>query len=186
MNLPQAQQVAESAKLELLLTLLDELLEGAGASSCCSHQFTSMLDLIAAALQQRAAPCDIAWRHRRPRNAGTNFQAGQVPLFLISLKAGGVGLNLTTRPTRVIHYDPWWEIRQRKTRPLTALTVSVRTSRCSLMAKIRSSVVALKKRFLLCSKGESPAGWRCFEWRQRATAPVFPPATRPRCFEPID
>jgi SNF2 family DNA or RNA helicase len=35
------------------------------------------------------------------------FQAGEVPIFLISLKAGGVGLNLTAADT-VIHYDPWW------------------------------------------------------------------------------
>ena len=35
------------------------------------------------------------------------FQAGGVPLFLISLKAGGTGLNLTAADT-VIHYDPWW------------------------------------------------------------------------------
>jgi len=35
------------------------------------------------------------------------FQSGKVPLFLISLKAGGVGLNLTAADT-VIHYDPWW------------------------------------------------------------------------------
>ncbi|MGE5514941.1 MAG: helicase-related protein [Bacteroidota bacterium] len=35
------------------------------------------------------------------------FQAGDVPLFLISLKAGGSGLNLTAADT-VIHYDPWW------------------------------------------------------------------------------
>ncbi len=35
------------------------------------------------------------------------FQSGEVPLFLISLKAGGVGLNLTAADT-VIHYDPWW------------------------------------------------------------------------------
>ena len=35
------------------------------------------------------------------------FQAGEVPIFLISLKAGGIGLNLTAADT-VIHYDPWW------------------------------------------------------------------------------
>ena len=35
------------------------------------------------------------------------FQDGEVPIFLISLKAGGVGLNLTAADT-VIHYDPWW------------------------------------------------------------------------------
>ena len=37
----------------------------------------------------------------------SRFQSGDVPLFLISLKAGGVGLNLTAADT-VIHYDPWW------------------------------------------------------------------------------
>src|SRR5262249_24652595 len=35
------------------------------------------------------------------------FQTGEVPLFLLSLKAGGTGLNLTAADT-VIHYDPWW------------------------------------------------------------------------------
>ena len=35
------------------------------------------------------------------------FQAGEAPVFLVSLKAGGVGLNLTAADT-VIHYDPWW------------------------------------------------------------------------------
>jgi SNF2 family DNA or RNA helicase len=37
------------------------------------------------------------------------FQAGAVPVFLISLKAGGVGLNLTAADI-VIHYDPWWNV----------------------------------------------------------------------------
>ena len=37
------------------------------------------------------------------------FQAGEVPVFLISLKAGGVGLNLTAADV-VIHYDPWWNV----------------------------------------------------------------------------
>ncbi len=106
-NLPQAQQVAESAKLELLLTLLDELLEE-GRRVLLFSQFTSMLDLIAAALQQRGCAYvtlrgDTADRETPVRE----FQSGQVPLFLISLKAGGVGLNLTAADT-VIHYDPWW------------------------------------------------------------------------------
>ena len=38
-----------------------------------------------------------------------NFNAGDVPVFLISLKAGGVGLNLTGADV-VIHYDPWWNL----------------------------------------------------------------------------
>lgn len=49
------------------------------------------------------------------------FQAGEVPVFLISLKAGGVGLNLTAADV-VIHYDPWWNVARRTRRP-TARTV---------------------------------------------------------------
>ncbi|MGV8657499.1 helicase-related protein, partial [Pseudomonas aeruginosa] len=47
-----------------------------------------------------------AGRSRR-RAPVQRFQSGKVPVFLISLKAGGVGLNLTAADT-VIHYDPWW------------------------------------------------------------------------------
>ena len=46
-------------------------------------------------------------RHRDRATPVARFQAGEVPLFLISLKAGGTGLNLTAADT-VIHYDPWW------------------------------------------------------------------------------
>ena len=45
-------------------------------------------------------------RADRARPVGA-FEAGEVPVFLISLKAGGRGLNLTSADT-VIHYDPWW------------------------------------------------------------------------------
>ncbi|HUJ64519.1 MAG TPA: C-terminal helicase domain-containing protein, partial [Acidimicrobiales bacterium] len=44
---------------------------------------------------------------RRREDMVTAFQSGKVPVFLLSLKAGGVGLNLT-RATHVIHYDRWW------------------------------------------------------------------------------
>ena len=46
-------------------------------------------------------------RYQGSRDARERFQAGEAPLFLISLKAGGTGLNLTAADT-VIHYDPWW------------------------------------------------------------------------------
>jgi hypothetical protein len=52
------------------------------------------------------------------------FQRGEVPLFLISLKAGGTGLNLTAADT-VIHYDPWWNLAARIRRPI-APTASAR------------------------------------------------------------
>ena len=45
--------------------------------------------------------------HAIARRRCARFQSGDVPLFLISLKAGGIGLNLTAADT-VIHYDPWW------------------------------------------------------------------------------
>ncbi len=105
--LEAARQVKESAKLTALLTLLDELLDE-GRRVLLFSQFTSMLDLIAKALRQRKIAFvtlrgDTADRETPVRE----FQTGQVPLFLISLKAGGVGLNLTAADT-VIHYDPWW------------------------------------------------------------------------------
>ena len=68
-----------------------------------------MLDLIEPELSARGIDfVELTRRHRAtaPRRS-TRFQSGEVPLFLISLKAGGVGLNLTAADT-VIHYDPWW------------------------------------------------------------------------------
>ena len=69
-----------------------------------------MLALIAAALDRRKLAHQILTGDTPGTQRGAlvkRFQAGEVPLFLISLKAGGVGLNLTAADT-VIHYDPWW------------------------------------------------------------------------------
>ena len=71
-------------------------------------RFTSMLALIEAEL--RTADIDFALLTGSTRDRDTpirRFQTGKVPLFLISLKAGGLGLNLAAADT-VIHYDPWW------------------------------------------------------------------------------
>ena len=71
-------------------------------------QFTSMLALIEAELDDLGLPYVLLTGDTRDRTAPVReFQSGAVPLFLISLKAGGVGLNLTAADT-VIHYDPWW------------------------------------------------------------------------------
>jgi len=71
-------------------------------------QFTEMLGLIARELERRRLPFVILTGDTRDRAEPVRrFQAGEVPLFLLSLKAGGVGLNLTAADT-VIHYDPWW------------------------------------------------------------------------------
>jgi len=103
----EAARIKESAKLELLLDMLPELIEE-GRRILLFSQFTSMLDLIAAALQKTGIPYVMLTGDTTDRVTPVKrFKQGEVPLFLISLKAGGVGLNLTAADT-VIHYDPWW------------------------------------------------------------------------------
>jgi SNF2 family DNA or RNA helicase len=98
---------AKSAKLDRLLEMLPELLEE-GRRVLLFSQFTSMLALIETALAKAAVPYLLLTGDTRDRATPIRrFQSGEVPLFLISLKAGGVGLNLTAADT-VIHYDPWW------------------------------------------------------------------------------
>jgi superfamily II DNA or RNA helicase len=99
--------VAKSAKLELLLEMLDELLEE-GRSILVFSQFTSMLALIEAELVERKIDYVKLTGETRDRETPVKkFQDGKIKLFLISLKAGGTGLTLTAADT-VIHYDPWW------------------------------------------------------------------------------
>jgi SNF2 family DNA or RNA helicase len=96
-----------SAKLDLLLSMLPELIDE-GRRVLLFSQFTGMLALIAEALNEAAIPYVILTGDTTDRITPVErFQQGEVPLFLISLKAGGVGLNLTAADT-VIHYDPWW------------------------------------------------------------------------------
>jgi len=98
---------AASAKLERLLDLLPSLLAD-GRRVLLFSQFTSMLDLIKPELDALGiAFVELTGDTRDRETPVRRFQAGEVPLFLISLKAGGTGLNLTAADT-VIHYDPWW------------------------------------------------------------------------------
>ncbi len=102
-----ARKVQESAKLELLMEMLPELLEE-GRRILLFSQFTSMLGLIEARLGKAGiAYTKLTGQTRRRQEAIERFTSGEVALFLISLKAGGTGLNLTEADT-VIHYDPWW------------------------------------------------------------------------------
>ncbi len=96
-----------SAKLERLMEMLLELL-AEGRRIIVFSQFTSMLEIIT----QRFLTAGIAYSlltgdTRDRKTAIESFQAGLVNVFLVSLKAGGVGLNLTAADT-VILYDPWW------------------------------------------------------------------------------
>jgi hypothetical protein len=107
LSLQQAKQVQESAKLELLLELLPELLEE-GRRVLLFSQFTSMLAIIEEQLQKRKISyAKLTGQTRKRDEVIESFLSGEVDLFLISLKAGGVGLNLTAADT-VILYDPWW------------------------------------------------------------------------------
>ena len=98
---------APSAKLAELMEMLESLL-AEGRKVLVFSQFTSMLALIEAQLRERGIAYALLTGETRERGAQVDsFQQGVVPVFLISLKAGGVGLNLTAADT-VIHYDPWW------------------------------------------------------------------------------
>jgi SNF2 family DNA or RNA helicase len=102
-----ARAVKEHAKLDLLMEMLPELVEE-GRRILLFSQFTSMLALIQEALQQVKLDYVLLTGDTTDRETPIKrFQAGEVPIFLISLKAGGVGLNLTAADT-VIHFDPWW------------------------------------------------------------------------------
>ncbi len=98
---------AGSAKLERLMEMLTVMLEE-GRKVLLFSQFTEMLALIEERLKQDDISYVMLTGDTRDRATPVKrFQRGDVPLFLISLKAGGVGLNLTAADT-VIHYDPWW------------------------------------------------------------------------------
>jgi len=106
-RLLEAASTAGSAKMDALLELLDTLLSE-GRRVLVFSQFTSMLALIGAALRARGVDFALLTGDTVDRAAPiAAFQQGEVSVFLISLKAGGVGLNLTAADT-VIHYDPWW------------------------------------------------------------------------------
>jgi SNF2 family DNA or RNA helicase len=107
LKLDAAKKVKASAKLEQLMEMLPEMLSE-GRRILLFSQFTSMLSLIEAELKKRNIPWIKLTGQSQKRDALIEqFTSGQVPLFLISLKAGGVGLNLPQADT-VIHYDPWW------------------------------------------------------------------------------
>ncbi len=107
LKLTSAQKVKERAKLDLLMEMLPELVSE-GRRILVFSQFTSMLELIEADLAvEKLDYVKLTGDTQNREEVVRRFQDGEVPIFLISLKAGGVGLNLTTADT-VIHYDPWW------------------------------------------------------------------------------
>ena len=107
LSLQKAKNIKQSAKLDLLLELLDELL-AEGRRVLVFSQFTKMLGLIEAEMKARKIKyTKLTGQTRKRDEAIERFKSGAADVFLISLKAGGVGLNLTEADT-VIIYDPWW------------------------------------------------------------------------------
>ena len=100
---------AGSAKLDLCVELVENARE-AGHRMLIFSQFTTMLDRIAARLQKEKISYYMLTgatpKQERMRLVNA-FNEDETSVFLISLKAGGTGLNLTAADT-VIHYDPWW------------------------------------------------------------------------------
>ncbi|MEV5135816.1 DEAD/DEAH box helicase, partial [Streptomyces sp. NPDC053705] len=98
-----------SGKLALLDELLDTILSEDG-SVLIFTQYVSMARLLSAHLASRSIPSQLLHGGtpvpERERMVD-GFQSGEVPVFLLSLKAAGTGLNLT-RAAHVIHYDRWW------------------------------------------------------------------------------
>lgn len=107
LSLESAKKTKTSAKLELLMELIPDMVEE-GRRILIFSQFAQMLALIEKELDKKKIGYQTLTGASKDRGEMCDrFQAGKVPVFLISLRAGGTGLNLTAADT-VIHYDPWW------------------------------------------------------------------------------
>ena len=96
-----------SGKVEAFDELLQEIIDG-GHRVLVFSQFVSMLSLLKEKLQEQEIEfCYLDGSTTNRGDVVEKFQKGNAPVFLISLKAGGVGLNLTGADT-VVHFDPWW------------------------------------------------------------------------------
>ena len=96
-----------SAKLQFLMEMLRELVQE-GRKIIVFSQFRRMLDIMVQQAEEEGISYSLLTGQTRQREQVIDaFQEGENSVFFISLKAGGVGLNLTAADT-VIHYDPWW------------------------------------------------------------------------------
>ena len=102
-----ASTVTDSAKLEAFMELVVPLVEE-GRRVLVFSQFVEMLRVLSSRLRgEKIAHLMLTGETKNRGDLVNQFQQGVAPVFLISLKAGGTGLNLTAADT-VIHYDPWW------------------------------------------------------------------------------
>ncbi len=107
LSVESARKVRTSAKYQMFFELLTKQL-GEGRRVLVFSQFTRMLALLSDGMHERRIEHVVLTgstvRRQKPID---QFSEGKADVFLISLKAGGTGLNLTSADT-VIHYDPWW------------------------------------------------------------------------------
>ncbi|MGW4062271.1 DEAD/DEAH box helicase [Amycolatopsis sp. NPDC004747] len=106
---PHGALTGRSGKLAAFEELVDVILDE-GESVLVFSQYVQLCRLLERRLKDRGLPTELLSGDSSPANRQDmvdRFQAGEIPVFLLSLKAGGVGLNLT-RATHVIHYDRWW------------------------------------------------------------------------------
>lgn len=107
LNLPSAQKTKGSAKMDLFLEMVPSMVE-AGRRILVFSQFTGMIEILEEALRKEGIRfLTLTGQSKDRGQLCDDFQAGKAPVFLISLRAGGTGLNLTAADT-VIHFDPWW------------------------------------------------------------------------------
>lgn len=150
----------ESAKLESCMELVDSAIDG-GHRILLFSQFTSMI----AILQERLTGKGVefytitgATPKEKRIQLVKEFNEGSTPVFLISLKAGGVGLNLTGADV-VIHYDPWWNLavqnqatdrahRIGQTRKVTVYKLIVRKSIEEKIQKLQETKRSLAEQIL--------------------------------------
>lgn len=101
----------ENAKLEACMELIHQAID-AGHKLLIFSQFTSVLDMLGEALKKERIPSyridGTVSKEERMRLVDA-FGTDETPVFCISLRAGGTGLNLTAADI-VIHYDPWWNV----------------------------------------------------------------------------
>jgi SNF2 family DNA or RNA helicase len=144
-KLPSARLTGTSSKLNDLLEMVAEMI-AEGRRILLFSQFTSMLDLVKPALvTARIGFVELRGDTRDRAEPVRRFEAGEVPLFLISLKAGGRGLNLTSADT-VIHYDPWWNPAVEDRAHRIGLTKSVFIYKLIAADTVEERIVELQER----------------------------------------
>ena len=157
-----------SAKLEGCMELIRSALDG-GHRILLFSQFVSMLEIIQEQLEKEGIDYFIITgstsKEKRMQLVKT-FNKGKVPVFLVSLKAGGTGLNLTGADI-VIHYDPWWNLavqnqatdrahRIGQTKNVTVYKMIASQSIEEKIQKLQETKKDLADRILLDAQGQFP------------------------------